>query len=357
LKKTTVQLKWPFGQTLGLAILLFSLLLGGFELFVRTEFVRSRLNTPTIGSRHGQFENQLARLERVVEREGPVDCIFLGSSLVWLGVEPETFTQAYKLETGRDIRCFTFGISAMPASAAGPVAKILIHDYKPRLLIYGISARDFAFPIEAEDAAVILETPWVQYRVGHFTIQGWLYEHFYTLRYLLHFHRLLRFDFSPLENQFGTTPAEWYGFLPKNKPITDKSLASASEYAHEWLYNYKIWPDDLLGLEQVVQQNDQDVQIIILEMPVPPAHFAYFKNGRSDFEQYVTKVENIVASSQVPFWRTTDLQLIPAEDWWDPSHLNVRGAKIFSEWLGHHVGEAVNQGTISIKGPARERKF
>jgi hypothetical protein len=92
-------------------------------------------------------------------------------------------------------------------------------------------------------------------------------------------------------------------------------------------------------------------------MPVPPAHFAYFKNGRSDFEQYVTEVENIVASSQVPFWRTTDLQLIPAEDWWDPSHLNVRGAKIFSEWLGHHVGEAVNQGTISIKGPARERKF
>jgi hypothetical protein len=345
-------LKWPFGQTLGLALLLFSLLLGGFELFIRTEFVRSRLNAPTMGSRHGQFENQLARLDRVIAQEGSVDCIFLGSSLVWLGVEPQTFAQAYQRETGQDIRCFTFGVSAMPASAAGPVAKILSEDYHPKLLVYGLSARDFAFPSEAEDAAVILETPWVQYRTGHFTVRGWLYEYFYSLHYLSHFHRLLRLDFSPLENDFGTTPAEWHGFLPKDKPITDKSLVSANEYAHKWLYNYKIWPDNLLGLEQVVQQSSPAMQVIILEMPVPPTHFAYFKNGRSDFEQYVTEVENVLAAGSVPFWRTVDLQLIPPEDWWDPSHMNAQGAKIFSEWLGHRIGQAVEQS--EIKDPTLE---
>ena len=355
MKNTTLQLKCPLGQTLGLALLLFSLIFGGFELVVRTEFVRLRLNTPTIGSRHGQFENQLARLERVVTLEGPVDCIFLGSSLVWLGVEPEVFAQVYQHETGQDIHCFNFGISAMPASAAGPVAQILVEEYHPKLLIYGLSARDFAFSREAEDAAVLLETPWIQYRTGHFTIQGWLYEHFYTLRYLSHFHRLLRFDFSPLDDEFGSTPAERHGFLPKDKPITDKSLVSADEYSHKWLYNYKIWPDNLIGLEQVVQQNSPAVQVIILEMPVPPTHFDYFKNGRSDFEQYVPDVEYVLASSQIPFWRTVDLQIIPAEGWWDPSHMNTEGAKIFSKWLGKRVGEAVNRGTISIEGSTSGR--
>lgn len=351
MKSNTLQLKFPFGQTFGLALLLFSLLFGGFELFVRTEFVESRLNTPTIGSRHGQFENKLARLDRVVKRDGPVDCIFLGSSLVWLGVEPETFSQAYKLETGQDIRCFNFGVSAMPANAAGSVAQILVENYRPKLLIYGTSARDFAIPSEAEDAAVILETPWVQYRTGHFTVQGWLYDNFHTLRYLSHFRRLLMLNFNPLENEFGTSKPEQYGFLPKDTPITDKSLVSAREYLHEWLYNYKIWPDNLLGLEQIVNQNSPKTKVIILEMPVPPTHFDYFKNGRQDFDRYTTQVENLLASSKVPFWKTTDEQLIPADGWWDPSHLNADGAKIFSEWLGHRVGQAVRQGEISNLAP------
>jgi hypothetical protein len=327
--------------------------LGGFELFIRTDFVRSHLTAPTLGSRHGQFEYQLARLERVVERDGPVNCIFLGSSMVWLGIEPETFSQAYKHKTGLDIRCFTFGVSALPTNAAGPVAEILIQDYQPELLIYGLSARDLAFPNQAEDAAVILGTPWVQYRSGHFTGQGWLYEHLYVFRYLPHFRKLLALDFGPLEDEFGTTSSEWYGFLPREEPITDKSLVSANDYAYEWLYNYKIWPETLLGLEQIVKQNGEDVQVIVLEMPVPPTHFDYYKNGRSDFDQYIAEIEPIIAAEGIPFWKTTDLQLIPKEGWWDPSHLNVEGAKVFSDWLGRRVGQAVIQG--EIRAPSWEQ--
>lgn len=52
-----------------------------------------------------------------------------------------------------------------------------------------MSVRDFAIPSKAKDVVVILETPWAQYRTGHFTVQGWLFDNFHTQRYLSHFGR------------------------------------------------------------------------------------------------------------------------------------------------------------------------
>ena len=342
----TLQLRRPFGRTLILTLLWFCILLAGSEWFARTKVAKSLLLRPSIGSRHGQFENQLARLEWVVQQDGSVDCIFLGSSLVWLGVKPDVFTQTYNQETGEKIRCFNFGVSAMPANAAAAVAKILVEDYHPKLLIYGLSARDLAIPNDAEDSAVILETPWVQYRMGQFSIQGWLYDHSYFYRNLKSLNNLVRLNFNSPEEEFGLTLSERYGFLPKQEPITDKSLTTANEYAHQWLYNYNVQQENILGLKQISRQRDQNLQVVVIDMPVPPVHFDYFKNGRQDFDQYIDQVSNVLASERVVFWQMTDHNMISESGWWDPSHLNEQGAQLFSEWLGHRVGTAVNQGEI-----------
>ena len=44
--------------------------------------------------------------------------------------------------------------------------------------------------------------------------------------------------------------------------------------------------------------------------------------------------------------------MIPDDGWVDYSHLNTKGAKIFSEWLAHRVGQALEQS--EIKDPTLE---
>ena len=356
LQDNTLRLKRPFGQSLGLSFLLFLLLICITELFVRTEFARSHLAAPHIGSQHRQFEIQLARLDTIVAQEGAVDCIFLGNSLVWLDINPPVFSEAYKSKTGENIHCFNFGVSAMPAVSAGALAKILVEDYHPKLLIYGLHAGDLVIPRDHEDASVILNTPWVKYRTEQFTMKGWLYAHLYTYRYSQHFQRLLKFDFQVLENDLGTRDYQLYGFDPKmNVHLDVNELPDLKDPSNqrgvEKYYNYQIKKENLEGLMQLVNQNDKSVQVIVLGMPVHRTFYYFFENGEQDYLRYIDQVEESLKSVEVPFWQTTNLHLTPDEGWWDYSHMNLAGANIFSEWLGHRVGQAVIQGELNNLTP------
>ena len=44
---------------------------------------------------------------------------FLGNSMVWRGFDPQAFAQAYQAQRGQALRCFNFGVDAMPAAGAG----------------------------------------------------------------------------------------------------------------------------------------------------------------------------------------------------------------------------------------------
>jgi hypothetical protein len=48
------------------------------------------------------------------------------------------------------------------------------------------------------------------------------------------------------------------------------------------------------------------------------------------------------------FLETTRLDLIPDDGWADYSHLNSKGAVIFSKWLGKQLGKAVMDGQIGV---------
>lgn len=305
---------------------------------VRNEKLRSRLQAPSIGSRHRQFEIQLARLEMLTQREGPIECLFVGNSMVWLDLNPEAFSRAYKAETGEDITCFNFGVGTMPASGAGKIAQILVEDYQPQLLIFGTSARDYAIPEGAEDASVILDTPWVKYRTGKRSIQGWLFVNSYLYRYKEQLARLLKFDRSALTPDYGINSHAQHGFDPKTDIAKEINIAASKKDARKWLYDYQIHPENITGLEQVVNQSKFDVQVFIVELPVLPAYYEGFQNGKKDYERFLEMVENILASSEISLWHTTDLNLIPEDGWWNYNHLNLKGANILSEWLGHQVG-------------------
>jgi hypothetical protein len=103
--------------------------------------------------------------------EGPVDCIFIGSSMVAVGIDPQVFAEAYTAQTGDPLRCFNFGQLGFTAFESAEWAEIVIRRYHPRLLIYGHSMRDYNSLAEGELAAPT-NNPWELYQLGEFTIEG-----------------------------------------------------------------------------------------------------------------------------------------------------------------------------------------
>lgn len=352
--KIRLQLIRPFGQTIALSIFIFLLLVGAAELIARTESFQSFLADPTMGSRHYQLGRKLARLNASIHNEGPVDCLIIGSSMVDVGFNPEIFQEGFKQIVGQDIRCFNFGIDASTAASAAAIAHILIEDYHPRLLFYGTDPRDYAVPQTENDPAVILQSNWVRYRTGHFSLDGWLIQHSYLYRYRNLLFRLSRFyQEDTLRSQTRTYEITSTGFTPLTTVATYiNDPPDPHDDSYEVTYNFRIFStytmqsENLAALEKILSYNGLETQIIIIEMPVADGLFFFFGNGRDDHQRFLNQINQLAQEHGVPFWQTSSLKMIPDDGWADYSHLNATGATIFSYWLGQQVGSAIKQEKI-----------
>ena len=356
----TLQITPPFGKTIWLTLIFLFFLGGTAEGLARSEFFEALLTPPKMGSAHYQLGHKLTLLDEFVEKNGSVDCVAIGSSMVDVGFNPDSFQKGYREVAGRDIRCFDFGIDASTAASAAALAKILVEDYHPRFLILGTDARDYAVPSTDRDPAVILESPWIRYRQGDFSLQGWLLEHSYLYRYRQHFGRLMRLNFE------GTLQAETKlnfpilsnGYSPINKVATYINRAPDPEdpsfevtYYTSIYSSYEMLDENLAALGSMMSFNKSTTQVVVLEMPVSDGLYYFFGHGKTDYNKFVSQVGALANLYHVPFWRTEPIDLIPDDGWSDYSHLNTKGAEIFSVWLGRQVAEAENQGTIEISHP------
>lgn len=335
------------GQTFYLMIVFLFLFSGIAEWITRSELFQNPLTPPKMGSRHYQLGHKLSLLNDEVERNGPIDCIMVGSSMVDVGFDPASFQMGYYELTGQDIRCFNFGIDASSAVSTAALAKILVEDYHPRFLIIGTDARDYAVPSTDGDPVAILETPWVQYRQGYFSLDGWFLDNSYFYRYRQHLSRLAHFNFedtlwSETRLNFPILPN---GFTPLSKISTYVNTPpDPMDTSYEVTYygriysSYQMLDENLAALESMLEHNGPTTEVIVVEMPVSDGLYYFFGNGEKDYERFITRVNELAELHQVPFWRTEPLDSIPDDGWSDYSHVNVTGAGIFSVWLGEQVG-------------------
>jgi hypothetical protein len=344
----------PFGHTLALALMLFGLLMGLGEALVRTQVFRAAVVASNRGGRHGQFELQLGRLETIEARDGPIDCFFLGNSMVWHSFDPQAFAEGYRQQTGHDIRCFNFGIDGLTPIGAGALAPVLAADHQPSLLIYGTTARDFAVPSESEDNTVLLEMPWLRYRLGEFSIPGWfydrsrLYQNWETVGHLLRIQKpnlLLTGPYASAKDNYG-----FYGHegaaLTAGAALDPQSQDPHIRGYFRLLSEYQMLPENVSGLEQVLALNGPRVTVLLIEMPIQPAYLQFFANGGQDYQRFLAQAQSVAESKAVSFWQTTGLEIIPEDGWYDYVYPNTKGAWVFSAWLGQQVGSAVVQGTL-----------
>jgi hypothetical protein len=348
--------------TLPLLTLIFLLLLAGVaEALVRLPAFQSRLMAPALNTPHRQFETQWWRLQKLAKEDGNIDCIFLGNSMVVSGFDPLVFAHAYQEETGNTLQCFNLGIDAIPAMTAGFLATILMEEYQPSLLIYGIDARDLAVTRTDLATTVILDTPWLQYRLGRGNIEGWLVEHsaLYRSRRLLsnlsrfHTRDTLRSYYGPETAlaRLGYDPVETVADYITVPPDPSLPIHQIQRY-YELLSEYEIQPENIAGLEMLLGQQQSSGQMLVVEMPVPDTYFYFFSDKVSSYEAFTNLVDETTARYNTPFWRTTKLHIIPNDGWMDYGHLNANGARFFSEWLGKQVAYAVENGELSHKDQA-----
>src|SRR5262245_35189860 len=129
----TVRLAWPVDGTLARAVLILVALLGALELLARTHLAQGHLLAPSFGTPVRHLDLQLARLARFAA-SGPLDCVAIGSSTAYLGVDPAALAEGYAREAGTGLRCFLLGVVGITVADAGALARILTEDFRPRLL-------------------------------------------------------------------------------------------------------------------------------------------------------------------------------------------------------------------------------
>lgn len=329
--------------TLGLTLASLLFILGLFDFVLRLPTVQSTLVAPRLGSRHSQLGAKYAYLSTLLWKTGHIDCIAIGSSTMDQALNPIVFAAAYEVETGKSIRCFNFAIDAIVPSANRYIAEILVEDFSPDLLVVGTDARDFTVAENDRDITVITDTPWVRYRSGKFDILGWLTENVYTYRYAWHLQRMIHGQFDELMRpqvapsiSLGQTPEETSAprVTSFDFPHKDEGLIA---YYHERLGNYHVRPENTAGLEEILSMSNGQTQVILVEMPVPAGFFHFFSNPEADYAAFVEHAQILADQNQVLFVRTTGLELIPDNGWFDFSHVNVIGADAFSKWLGHEI--------------------
>jgi hypothetical protein len=349
-KENTLRLSWPFGQTLALAIIVLLLIVSGLEMVFRLPIVESRLPVPSIGSNHEQLEIQVYRLGEYAA-DGPVDCIFLGSSMVRSGIQPATFADAYRQQTGESLRCFTFGLSGLTASAAGLLADYLVHTYHPRLLIYGVSPRDFneAVVVEAFSSDQLARLDWMQYERGAFNVTGWMFARLRAFQYAYFYRDGLTPGFAAKLDERRTAESELDpdGYAPSDHVLSWPIRPAEKDHITRLYEDYKPLPEELAGLQRIIARDQSgQTRLVLVEAPFYPDIVTQLL-GVKTYQDFNRQIESYAAPAGVPYWPTTLLDLIPLEGWDNLNHLNTTGAEIFSRWLGEQIGAAVNAGEIT----------
>lgn len=342
----TLRLTIPSGGTLLLAGAMLIFLIGSLEYLARLDSVRDVLPPPGVGADHRPFEIQLARLERLEDEGLPTDCIFLGDSSIHSAVNPSVFMPRYEAASGEPIRCFNFGVGGLTVQSAAILSKILLSDYEPRLLVYGL---DIARLGQFEDNLInnwLRTSAWVQHKQGRSNLEGWLIEHSNAYRYFLPYRNWMRKDYMEIINQQTSEGAgvDRYGYLPRQQ--TMESIAEDPNPIDEPRYferfaNFEVSKNQIKTVLQMAADGHQEI-FVVLEMPLHRTYYSFFPRGRDDYESALVSLENALASNGVPFVATSHLDLFPDGMWINRNHLNSRGALVFSEWLAQELAFLLN---------------
>lgn len=328
--------------TPALAALLLAVAVCAGERAARSDAVRGRLPVPGIGTFHRQLDVELTKLDDFVRHEGPLDCLVVGSSVVYRGVDPTVVSDVYRRHTGRDVRCFSFGVLGMDEGTGGRLSSILVRRYRPELLVYAATVFGVDEKEREEIARTVEDTPWFRYQAGELTPTGWLTEHSEAYRLFLPHRNWMRPTYW-MQLAYGhvldeTTVANGYGPARDARQGRYGIPPRAPDCPRAWRYPVSTAHVD--GLARLGELAREGQRVAILQMPVPPQVFASCPARKREFREAAHAIARVAAASGLELWRPRPAALVPKLGWSDAFHMNPRGAEIWSRWVGARMATA-----------------
>jgi hypothetical protein len=309
-----------------------ALLAALLEALARSDVIRDHLLTPGFGTATRELDLQLAGLARAIRDGGPVDCVVLGSSVVMTGVDPDRVAASYRRRAGRTLHVYAFGVPALEADEAAAVARILFEDYRPRLVVYVFTTRDFFGRNALLPRPRLIDAPWVRYRSGEPSVTGWLVEHSVAYRQLLPYRLLMLPDSA---TRLGADRRAYRdGFVAFGQVSPDMPPQPPPAFR-----DLLVPPaaTDFEPLHALLRLRNASRNLLLVEMPARPS----ILDERWTRERYrvFSQVRGTAIGSGVTTLTTIGLSVIPAGGWNDAVHLNARGAAAFGGWLGEQIAE------------------
>ena len=308
------------------------------------EILKPRLKTSGLAASSYQFEVQLDRIKTRTEKDGYIDCIFVGSSRVLRGINPDTVEELYLKMTGQPIKCQNFGLAGLGMIGSAKIANLLTGLYHPRLIVIGTQFRDIQpQPVDY----TILNDPWVQYRTGELNFDGWLTDHSLAFRYFQDEISYLSIgDDQVTQDEAASDQILQNGYFPLG--FSGNPLDNLEWEMHG---TYSIADNSREAIKELLDLRKGDVQILFVEMPIRYDRYKNSKYNYNDEHIFKKEITQLLNKSGSTIWFTQDLNLIQTNGWYESEHMNKTGAEIFSIWLGNQLGTAVKNGTLVI--PAR----
>lgn len=329
----TLKITSPIGQTLLTSVLIFIITYALLESAARSPFVIQLSIPEAYGSSHPHLETQITRLKTKIANGEKVDCIFIGNSQTLRGINPSVVEQTYFEETKRTIHCQNFGLGGMPPKTAPFIANILIKNFHPSVIIFGTGLWDYSTANSETSHESIMSSPWVQYQLGEFSIDGWLYENSNFHRFIFGLDRAMK-STSNVAQKINED-----GQLPHNDHAR-MSLEEQVEYFENIQKHPGITNAQRNGLQELIAIHSESVKIIVIETPFDPIFLEYNKRAERLYTDFKNMLDSETQQAGINLWITQDTLPIPQTYWYDLLHLNKDGAVFFSQKLGHFLATA-----------------
>ena len=366
-QRVRLSLTPPFGRTLFLAFIIFSVLVLSLEILARMPQVQARIPFQAYGSNHVQFESQLRNLDAFVLEHGAPDCLILGNSQSLRGIDPPALMDAYRQQTGVDLNCYNFSVVGANVATTLRFSEIMIDRFDLDLIILGTNFLDYTEEQEYRWDKRFLENDWIAYQLGEWSLRGWLLSH-------SHAFRILTFVSYGAPNGLNFTKVEkdiqkWNEQLTADGHGKSNTIFDLAEEVKPGAVNnfldqfgdFSLSSLNLTSLEAIIQlAQGQDIQILLVEMPYHPSLIEFTDESgdahpeilrvKTFIQQVDEQLQIIADRNQVPYWKTSDLDIFPENGWHDRYHLNQVGSQVFSRWLAGKIAQAVDDGEIKRLG-------
>ena len=330
----------------GPSLLILLLCLAGAEALLATDAVFERLPLPK-----PYYSFDIARRVhdlRSLRRGGPVDVLFLGTSIVRADIDPKVFDKRLK-KRGVVMTSFNAGLSAVFPPAASLYLKYLWLDAaRPRFVLHGLreSELTLASPKPMHLGGMI-DRRWAEGTRASL-LEAAIIQRLLLLQYRGTLREVIeRFRDGEALNQVepGERTTDGRGHRRERVPLRKNRARN-----HKHLWKYKSAPvanryrNSLPALEAMHEMCvEAGVTYVIVNMPEHAERFSA-KHGQALWEDYQRTLRAWAKAHDVPFLDVTDGELRMFEDdkyFSDFHHMSQRGAERFSTLLADRFVKAV----------------